>query len=44
MAGCVTALGHLGIDTEGEPDLVWIAEQAYSAPAPDQWEVTNKIK
>uniref|UniRef100_A0A7S0SVQ6 WW domain-containing protein n=1 Tax=Mantoniella antarctica TaxID=81844 RepID=A0A7S0SVQ6_9CHLO len=29
---------HLGIDTEGEPDLLWIAEQAYSAPAPDQWE------
>jgi hypothetical protein len=29
---------HLGIDPAYEPDLLWIAEQAYDAPAPDHWE------
>lgn len=29
---------HLGIDPSAEPDLVWIAEQAYCAPAPEHWE------
>lgn len=29
---------HLGIDPTYDADLLWIAEQAYNAPVPENWE------
>ena len=29
---------HLGIDPVYDADLLWIAEQAYNAPVPENWQ------
>ena len=32
---------YLGFDTKEHPDLLWIAEQARSAPLPEPWFVAR---